>query len=110
MSCYLQPRAATARSTAMSALSAPDQVPNSVASAEHEKHELASTATPKRSGPKHRRKEESCTRLRHSSPVSLPRPRPRLRQRVPCFWHAAPNSVACPQWPGLLGADRGRPC
>ena len=110
MSCYVQPRVATARSTAMSSLSAPDQVPDSVASAEHEKLELASTATPKRSGPKHRRKEESSTHLRHSSPVSLPRPRPRLRQRVPCFWHAAPNSVACPQWPGLLGADRGRPC
>ena len=51
MSCYVQPRVATARSTAMSSLSAPDQVPDSVASAEHEKLELASTATPKRSGP-----------------------------------------------------------
>ena len=41
----MQPRVAAARSTAISAISAPDQVPDSEASTEHEKHELSTTST-----------------------------------------------------------------
>ena len=77
------------------------------AQAKHARQHASATSTWMKHPPQGRKLHPPAPQLARIAPSSTARPR--LPRRImPCFWHAAPNSVACPQWPGLGATEGGR--